>query len=110
MAGGTGGTSSAIIGGTGNAIVAEEERLSRELNAVRSAVAAPPTTSQNLADLQRRIVPTAFIASVAFGVATIVRFKEHKDNPTTVPIGTPIALLFIRPALIFVPAVPGFGR
>jgi intracellular multiplication protein IcmD len=42
---------------------------------------------------------------MAFAVGAIVKFKAHKDNPTQIPIGQPIALLFVGAALIFVPTV-----
>jgi len=35
----------------------------------------------------------------------IAKFKQHKDNPTQIPIGTPIALLFIGAALLFLPTI-----
>lgn len=34
-----------------------------------------------------------------------MKFKQHKDNPTQVPIGTPIALVFIAAALLFLPSI-----
>jgi intracellular multiplication protein IcmD len=46
---------------------------------------------------------TSNVANIAVGA--IVKFKAHKDNPTQIPIGTPIALLFVGAALIFIPTV-----
>ncbi len=37
--------------------------------------------------------------------ASMLKFKAHKDNPTQIPIGTPIALLFVGSALIFLPHI-----
>jgi intracellular multiplication protein IcmD len=34
-----------------------------------------------------------------------MKFKQHKDNPTNIPIGTPIALVFIAAALLFLPSI-----
>ncbi len=34
-----------------------------------------------------------------------MKFKQHKDNPTQIPIGTPIALIFIGAALLFLPSI-----
>jgi intracellular multiplication protein IcmD len=34
-----------------------------------------------------------------------MKFKQHKDNPTQIPIGTPIALVFVAGALLFLPTV-----
>ena len=47
----------------------------------------------------------SYIAGLAFAVGAIMKFKQHKDNPTQIPIGTPIALLFIAAALLFFPSV-----
>ena len=60
------------------------------------------TSVPNLAKL---ITALAYIAGLAFGVAAIVQFKAHKDNPTQVQISKPIALLFVGAALIFLPSV-----
>lgn len=49
------------------------------------------------------IVGTAFIAGICFFVAAIFKFKQHKDNPSQVTIGTPFAMVAISVALIFLP-------
>lgn len=59
----------------------------------------------NLAGVARLITAASYVAGMAFAVGAIVKFKAHKDNPTQIPIGTPIALLFVGAALIFVPTV-----
>src|SRR6478672_2742852 len=59
----------------------------------------------NVANIARLITAAAYVAGLAFAVGAIVKFKAHKDNPTQIPIGTPIALLFVGAALIFVPSV-----
>ena len=51
------------------------------------------------------IAAAAYVAGVGFGIGAIMKFKQHKDNPTQIPIGTPIALLFISVALVFLPTV-----
>jgi len=45
------------------------------------------------------------VAGLAFSLAALVKFEQHKDNPTQIPVGTPIALLFIAAALLFMPTV-----
>ncbi|HLB42400.1 MAG TPA: type IV secretion protein IcmD [Gammaproteobacteria bacterium] len=67
------------------------------------SVAAQVTTQ--FADIARFITALAYIAGMAFVVGALVKFKAHKDNPTQIPIGTPIALLFIGAALIFAPTI-----
>jgi intracellular multiplication protein IcmD len=53
---------------------------------------------QNIAKL---ITAASFIAGLGFAVASIFKFKAHKDNPTQITIGVPIAMLFIAVALLF---------
>lgn len=59
----------------------------------------------NLGPLAKLITAGAYVAGMAFVVGAIVKFKAHKDNPTQIQIGQPIALLFVGAALIFVPTV-----
>lgn len=53
------------------------------------------------------ILATAYLAGLAFFVAAIFKFKQHKDNPTQIPLGTPLALLGISAALVFLPMFIG---
>lgn len=66
-------------------------------------VAAKVTT--NLNNVAKLITAGSYVAGMAFTVGAIVKFKAHKDNPTQVPIGAPIALLFVGAALLFLPSV-----
>ncbi len=66
-------------------------------------VAAKVTS--NLDAVAKLITAGAYVAGLALVVGAIVKFKAHKDNPTQIPIGTPIALLFVGAALIFSPTV-----
>jgi intracellular multiplication protein IcmD len=59
----------------------------------------------NLANIAKLITAASYVAGMGFGVAAIVKFKAHKDNPTQVTIGMPIALLFVAAALLFIPSV-----
>lgn len=47
----------------------------------------------------------SYLAGLAFAIGAIMKFKQHKDNPSNIPIGTPIALLFVAVALIFLPSL-----
>ena len=52
------------------------------------------------------------IAQVAGGLmmlAGLFKLKQHKDNPTQVPIGTPLTMLIIGAALAFLPQVVKTG-
>lgn len=59
--------------------------------------------------LARLITAAAYIAGIGFAMSAILKFKQHKDNPQQVTIGTPIALLFIAAALIFLPTIFGIA-
>jgi len=51
------------------------------------------------------ILAISFIAGLGFTMAAIFKFKQHKDNPTQIPLGAPIALLGIGVCLIFLPGI-----
>jgi intracellular multiplication protein IcmD len=68
-----------------------------------AGVASKVTT--NVAAIAKLITAASYVAGMAFAVGAIVKFKAHKENPTQIPIGQPIALLFVGAALIFIPTV-----
>ena len=45
----------------------------------------------------------SYVAGIGFFIGAIFKFKQHKDNPTQIPMGTPIALLMIAMSLLFMP-------
>ena len=51
------------------------------------------------------IIAGCYVAGMALAGAAILKFKAHKDNPTQVPLGQPIALLFIGAALLWLPSI-----
>ncbi len=61
----------------------------------------------NFGELAKLITAGSYIAGMGFAIGAILKFKAHKDNPTQIPIGTPIALIFIAAALIFLPTIFG---
>ncbi len=63
--------------------------------------------TSTFSDLTRLITACSYIAGLGFAIGAIMKFKMHKDNPTQVPIGTPIALVFIAAALLFMPSILG---
>ncbi len=58
-------------------------------------------------NLAKLITAGSYLAGLGFAVGAIMKFKAHKDNPTQIPIGTPIALVFIAAALLFLPTILG---
>lgn len=69
------------------------------------AVATQVTTS--FSALAKLITASSYVAGMGFALSAILKFKQHKDNPQQIPIGTPIALLFIAAGLIFLPTIFG---
>jgi intracellular multiplication protein IcmD len=55
--------------------------------------------------ITKMVTGGCYIAGLAFSVTAILQFKQHKDNPTQVTIGKPIALVFIAAALLFMPSI-----
>lgn len=65
------------------------------------------TIYSNFANIAKLITAGAYIAGLGFSIGAIMKFKQHKDNPTQVPIGTPIALVMIAACLLFLPSILG---
>ena len=63
--------------------------------------------TNGMENLVRLITAASFVMGFGFAAAAILKFKAHKDNPAQIPIGTPIALLFIAAALIYLPSLYG---
>lgn len=81
-----------------------------------SLYAAQAFAEDNLGNLARGVtgsfsgigslmIATSYLAGIGFAIAAIFKFKQHRDNPTQIPIGTPIALLIIGIILIFFPGI-----
>ncbi len=95
--------------------------LVNELEGVASRLGLTPGSGQvTIADLERTNLPLvtnaleelakafrvgSYVAGLAFVGAILTTLQQHKDNPAHVPIGVPIALLFVAAALIFVPSI-----
>lgn len=63
--------------------------------------------TKSFTSLAKLITAGSYLAGLGFSVGAIMKFKQHKDNPTQIPIGTPIALVFIAAALLFLPSILG---
>jgi len=55
--------------------------------------------------LGKLMAATSYLAGFGFAIAGVFKFKQHKDNPTQIPMGTPIALLAVGVILIFLPGI-----
>jgi intracellular multiplication protein IcmD len=67
------------------------------------------TVTGSFKDMGKMMVGIAYLGGFGFAIAAIFKFKQHKDNPTQIPLGTPIALLVIGIALIFLPGLIKVG-
>jgi len=101
-------------GSTGFALLAQAHTLERQLGLKESNLpftakdigeGPEQTIRSDMASVAALITASAYGANMAFAVGAIVKFKAHKDNPTQIPIGTPIALLFVAAALLFIPTI-----
>lgn len=61
--------------------------------------------TDSFAGVVKLITAGSYIAGIGFSLGAIMKFKQHKDNPTQIPIGTPISMVFIAAALLFFPTV-----
>ena len=55
--------------------------------------------------LGRVLIGVAYLSGIGFAIGSVFKFKQHKDNPTQIPIGTGFALLAIAIILVFLPSI-----
>lgn len=67
------------------------------------------TIVTSFSSVGKLMVAIAYLAGFGFVIAAIFKFKQHKDNPTQIPMGTPIAILVIGISLIFTPGIMKMG-
>ncbi|CDZ76924.1 hypothetical protein BN59_01203 [Legionella massiliensis] len=63
--------------------------------------------TSSIGSISKLITAGSYVAGLGFSLGAIMKFKAHKDNPTQIPIGTPLALTFIAAALLFLPSILG---
>ena len=63
------------------------------------------TITSSFTNLTKIITAGSYLAGLAFSIGAILKFKQHKDNPTQTPIGTPLAMAFIAAALLHLPSI-----
>lgn len=81
------------------ALVSQEAAAGTTLGTMASSI------TSTFASVGYMITGGSYIGGIAFAIGAIMKFKQHKDNPTQIPIGTPIALIFIAAALLFLPSI-----
>lgn len=67
------------------------------------------TVAKNVTDtisnLVKLLTAGAYMGGFALTIAALFKFKQHKDNPQQVQLGTCIAMLLIGVSLIFLPSL-----
>ena len=61
------------------------------------------TNLTNIGSLAQLITSASYVGGFGFAIAAILKYKQHKDNPTQ--LSTATVLLFVAAALIFIPAI-----
>lgn len=56
-------------------------------------------------NIGKLMIAAAYIGGFALVFGALFKFKQHKDNPTQIPLGTPITLLCIGIVLVFLPSL-----
>ena len=59
----------------------------------------------SISSLIKLLTAGAYMGGFALTVASLFKFKQHKDNPQQVQLGTCIAMLLIGVSLIFLPSI-----
>lgn len=76
-----------------------------EASAAQSLGGVASSITGSFNSVTKLITAGSYLAGLGFSISAIMKFKQHKDNPTQITVGTPIALLFIAAALLFLPSV-----
>jgi len=58
--------------------------------------------TDTLASVGKMMVAISYLAGFGFLTFGVLKFKQHKDNPTQVTLGTPIVMTLIGAVLVFI--------
>jgi intracellular multiplication protein IcmD len=72
---------------------------------IRNIGAVADRVTNSFGKLAQLITATSYVAGLGFAIGAVLKFKQHKDNPTQIPVGTPVALLFVAASLLFLPSI-----
>ena len=72
-------------------------------NAPRGIGAMANQINGSMTAIAELIGGVAYVAGLAFFVGALLKFKQHRDNPTQTPIGTPFTYFGISVCLVFLP-------
>ena len=85
-------------------------------NSGSSSASSGPVQAKSLTDIATNVttifpafvnlvVAICYAAGIGFAAAGVMKFKQHKDNPTQVPLSGPVVMIFIAAALIYLPTL-----
>lgn len=63
------------------------------------------TATSSVAQIVDLIVALCYVSGIGFASAGVLKFKQHKDNPAQVTLGTCFMLLFIGIGLVWLPTM-----
>lgn len=77
-------------------------------------------TTENLKTVAGRVIESfdnvaklisaaAYVAGMGFAVGAIAKFKQHKENPTQIPLSQPVVFLLVGVCLMFAPSIFSVG-
>jgi intracellular multiplication protein IcmD len=55
-----------------------------------------------ISSVGKMMVALSYLAGFGFLTFGVLKFKQHKDNPSQVPLGTPIVMTLIGAVLVFI--------
>lgn len=55
--------------------------------------------------ISKIVMGIAYVGGIGLVMAAIFKFKAHKDNPAQIPLGTPMVMLIVGAALIYMPTI-----
>lgn len=61
--------------------------------------------TSSFTDVTKLVTASSYAAGIGFSAASILKFKQHKDNPTQIPIGTPAALAAVSAMVAYLPDI-----
>jgi intracellular multiplication protein IcmD len=62
------------------------------------------TVTQSFESFGKLMIAIAYLGGFGFMIFGVFKFKQHKDNPTQIPLGTPITMVMLGAVLVFLPA------
>ena len=63
------------------------------------------TLTKTFGSVGKAVTALSYIAGLGFAIASILQFKQHKENPSQTPIGKPVSQILIAAALLFLPSM-----